>query len=47
VPTFLQTVKAIGGFLDLAVKHCADARTVFALLMDLIKVPLFHRLQVV
>jgi hypothetical protein len=27
VPTFLQTVKAIGGFLDLAVKHCADART--------------------
>jgi hypothetical protein len=27
VPTFLQTVKAIGGFLDLAVKHCANART--------------------
>ncbi|MGO8829665.1 MAG: DUF1993 family protein [Steroidobacteraceae bacterium] len=27
VPTFLQTVKAIGGFLDLAVKHCAATRT--------------------
>lgn len=27
VPTFLQTVKAIGGFLDLAVGHCADTRT--------------------
>jgi uncharacterized protein len=27
VPTFLQTVKAIGGFLDLAVKHCASTRT--------------------
>ena len=26
VPTFLQTVKAIGGFLDLAVKHCAEIR---------------------
>jgi hypothetical protein len=27
VPTFLQTAKAIGGFLDLAVRHCADSRT--------------------
>ena len=27
VPTFLQTVKAIGDFLDLAVRHCADTRT--------------------
>ena len=27
VPTFLQTVKAIGGFLDRAVRHCADTRT--------------------
>jgi hypothetical protein len=27
VPTFLQTVKAIEGFLELAVKHCADTRT--------------------
>jgi hypothetical protein len=27
VPTFLQTVKAIGGFLDVAVRHCADTRT--------------------
>ena len=26
VPTFLQTVKAIGGFLDLAVRHCAETR---------------------
>ena len=24
VPTFLQTVKAVGGFLDRAAKHCAD-----------------------
>jgi uncharacterized protein len=27
VPTFLQTVKAIGSFLDLAVRHCAATRT--------------------
>jgi hypothetical protein len=27
VPTFLQTVKAIGGFLDVAVSHCAATRT--------------------
>ena len=27
VPTFLQTVKAIGSFLDVAVRHCADTRT--------------------
>ena len=27
VPTFLQTVKAIGGFLQVAVNHCADTRT--------------------
>ena len=26
VPTFLQTVKAIGGFLDRAVRHCAETR---------------------
>ncbi len=26
VPTFLQTVKAIGGFLDLAVRHCVTTR---------------------
>jgi hypothetical protein len=26
VPTFLQSVKAIGGFLDLAVRHCAETR---------------------
>jgi hypothetical protein len=24
VPTFLQTVRAVGGFLDRAVRHCAD-----------------------
>ena len=24
VPTFLQTVKAIGGFLDRAARHCAE-----------------------
>jgi hypothetical protein len=24
VPTFLQTVRAIGGFLDRAVRHCAE-----------------------
>src|SRR5258707_11273887 len=24
VPTFLQTVKAVGGFLDRAVKHCCE-----------------------
>ena len=24
VPTFLQTVPAVGGFLDRAVRHCAD-----------------------
>src|ERR1700733_6736143 len=39
VPTFLQTVKAIGSFLDVAVKHCADTRTdpddfVYARLID-------------
>ena len=27
VPTFLQTVKAVGGFLDRAVRHCAETRT--------------------
>jgi hypothetical protein len=27
VPTFLQTVKAVGGFLDRAAKHCAETRT--------------------
>ncbi len=27
VPTFPQTVKAIGDFLDLAVRHCTDTRT--------------------
>ena len=27
VPTFLQTVKAIGSILDVAVRHCADTRT--------------------
>jgi hypothetical protein len=27
VPTFLQTVKAIGGVLDVAVRHCANTRT--------------------
>jgi hypothetical protein len=27
VPTFLQTVKAVGGFLDRAAKHCAESRT--------------------
>jgi len=27
VPTFLQTVWAIGGFLDRAVRHCAETRT--------------------
>ena len=26
VPTFLQTVKAVGGFLDRAVRHCSDTR---------------------
>src|ERR1700721_998938 len=26
VPTFLQTVKSMGGFLDLAVSHCAATR---------------------
>ena len=26
VPTFLQTVKAVGGFLDRAVRHCAETR---------------------
>ena len=25
VPTFLQTVRAVGGFLDRAAKHCAEA----------------------
>ena len=25
VPTFLQTVRAVGGFLDRAVKHCVEA----------------------
>jgi hypothetical protein len=24
VPTFLQTVKAVGGFLDRAARHCAE-----------------------
>jgi len=24
VPTFLQTVRAVGGFLDRAVRHCAE-----------------------
>ena len=27
VPTFLQTVRAIGSFLDVAVRHCAATRT--------------------
>ena len=27
VPTFLQTVKAIEGFLDLAVRHCTETRS--------------------
>src|SRR3984893_3222523 len=27
VPTFLQTVKAVGGFLDRAVRHCSETRT--------------------
>src|ERR1700742_4712430 len=27
VPTFLQTVKAIGGLLSRAVRHCAESRT--------------------
>ena len=27
VPTFLQTLRAVGGFLDLAVKHCIDIGT--------------------
>ena len=27
VPTFLQTVKAVGGFLDRAVTHCSETRT--------------------
>src|ERR1700727_3918473 len=26
VPTFLQTVKAVGGFLDRAVRHCSETR---------------------
>ena len=26
VPTFLQTVKAVGGFLDRAARHCAETR---------------------
>ena len=26
VPTFLQTVKAVGGFLDRAVRHCAETQ---------------------
>lgn len=25
VPTFLQTVKAVGGFLDRAARHCAES----------------------
>ena len=25
VPTFLQTVRAVGGFLDRAARHCAEA----------------------
>jgi|SRR6185295_2135926 uncharacterized protein len=27
VPTFLQTVRAVGGFLDLTTKHCAETGT--------------------
>jgi uncharacterized protein len=27
VPTFLQTVRAVGGFLDRAAKHCAETGT--------------------
>lgn len=27
VPTFLQTVRAVGGFLDRAVIHCAETGT--------------------
>ena len=27
VPTFLQTVRAVGGFLDRAALHCADTGT--------------------
>src|SRR5450631_3094814 len=27
VPTFLQTVKAVGSFLDRAVRHCSETRT--------------------
>ena len=27
VPTFLQTVKSVGGFLNRAAKHCAETRT--------------------
>ena len=27
VPTFLQTVKAVVGFLDRAARHCAETRT--------------------
>ena len=26
VPTFLQTVRAVGGFLDRAAKHCAETK---------------------
>ena len=26
VPTFLQTVRAVGGFLDRAARHCAETR---------------------
>ncbi|MFS8120842.1 DUF1993 family protein [Rhizobium sp. BR 250] len=27
VPTFLQTVRAVGGFLDRAARHCAETGT--------------------
>ena len=27
VPTFLQTVKAVGGFLDRAARHCVETRS--------------------
>jgi uncharacterized protein len=38
VPTFLQTVRAVGGFLDRAVAHCAET---YADLDDVVKARLF------
>ena len=38
VPTFLQTVRAVGGFLDRAARHCAETG---ADLDDFVKARLF------